>query len=368
MKLGGGDRDLVEKGLVPEEEPKRHDGDPFRLEDGLRQVARGVRHERDAARRRKEAQVLGAHVLDLRLDDVAETADDREGVLGAIHVYVDTQPRSPAHDRNRVAEGREGAAQRVAVEPCARHERLRAVAKEDRLAGLADPGFDAVLGRRGGRRHAAPECRDRPFDEEDESLRTRVHDARAAQDLELIFRPKERAFRFRRRERKQDRKVGRFGRAPDGFFRECGDDAQNRALARPRHGLARSGGACGGRGAEFPRREILRAGYARGESLEELREDRAGIPPRSHESLVGRKTRNARNVPYARADDRRRNARERCREVRACIVVGHRKHIDAVQLRALRRDRAGSCHEGARKAPPVQVRDADAGHSENSIF
>ena len=233
-------------------------------------------------RRREPAEVLGAHVLDLRLDDVAEAADDGEGVLGAVHVDVHAQPRGPADDRDRIAERRERAAQRVAVEPRARHEGFRAVAEEDRLARLADAGLDAVLGRRGRRRRAPRERRDRPFEEDDESPRARVHDAGAAQDRELLLRPNERASRLAcKRAGSRTAKSAVSLRAPGRPPPRRPSTTLRIVPSRGRAMASRAAAAPAAAAAPKPRRAkaSARPDDACGESLEELREDRARSSP-----------------------------------------------------------------------------------------
>ena len=177
VKRGGRDRDLVEKGLLAQDEPERDDSDALGLEGGLRQVARRIRHDGDAPALREPGGVLGAHILHLRVGDGAELPHDGERVLRAIHVDVHADARGASHDRDRISERRERAPDRVAVEPLTRHERFRAVAKEDRLARLADARLDAVLGRFRRRRDGVPrKGRERPFEKDDKAPGARVHD------------------------------------------------------------------------------------------------------------------------------------------------------------------------------------------------
>src|ERR1019366_6738116 len=163
----------------------------------------------------------------------------------------------------------------------------------------------------------------------------------------LVRRPGERAAGLRRREGKQDGKVGCFGQAPGDLIRKGGDDAQNRPLARLRHGLARRGGTRGDRGTESPRRQPEHARGPSGESLEELREDRSRVPARSHQRFVGGEARDAHEISLARSGDRRRNPREGRGELRRRVVVGDWKNVYAVEVLTPRGDGASSRCEGA---------------------
>jgi len=158
MELGRRDRDAVEERLVAEDQPERHDGDRKGLDLRRGQVAGRVRDDGHAAARDEAAQVLLAHVLDLRLLD-APNFRPLEDVLGTVHVEVERTRFLPP-TRQRVAERRRRAAQGLAVDPVARDEDLGAVTEENRGARLPDSRLDDLARNARHRLVAAPAASD----------------------------------------------------------------------------------------------------------------------------------------------------------------------------------------------------------------
>ncbi len=364
VELRRRDRDAVEVRLLAEDQPEGDDRDRKRLDLGGGQVAGRVGHDRDPATRDEAAQVLLAHVLDLRLLDAPEPPGHLEDVLGAVDVEVQADAAPAADDGEGVPERRRRAAEGLPVDPVSRDEHLGAETEEDRRPRLADPRLHDLARNRGSGLEAGlpSERPEGSLEKVDEALGARVDDACGLQDRQLFRRPRQRLARSGERGRE---KLGEIARLPGpslDLSRPVPDDGENRPLARLSH---RAAGRLGRRpdGPPEPLGSDAACSLQRlGEPFQELGEDGPGVPAGAEERLVRRAARHVFRVRGGRSADARRHAVQRRREIRAGVVVRDREDVDPVQRLPLGQDGARPREERACKPPAVEIADPGRRH------
>ena len=92
-----------------------------------------------------------------------------------------------------------------------------------------------------------------------------------------------------------------------------------------------------------------------GQSLQELRQDHARIPPRAVQGSSGRGLGHLAGAPRRGLRQRQDHGLRRVRHIQPGVAIGHRKHVDAIQFLAavLKLQHAGG--DGSRQPPPIQI-------------
>jgi hypothetical protein len=168
----------------------------------------------------------------------------------------------------------------------------------------------------------------------DEALRAGIDDAREARLFEHALGVGERAPHRFDHGAEQRAEIRRLGLADDAFQfgREIRQHRQQRSLARLRQCVARIGGADPHGGRETGGIEALEMPDAVTDAEQELREDRAGVAARAVERGIRDLRQQLAGVPRRFALERGQHGRERHRHVGAGVAVGHREHVDLVDV------------------------------------
>ena len=260
------------------------------------------------------------HVGDLDVLDRAGARTDRERRARIVSVDVHLESLLVTDDQERVSETLQVGLDAVGVELALDHER-RAVpeARELLVRGL-DRRLPCNQGG-AGERLSADRGRD-PAHELDEAGRPRIDDPGLAQDVELFLRAGNRFLAPCDEELEQLLHRSRtFGL---GRLREDADGGQHRALDR----LADC--PVGGIGSRSQRPRDGLAVDRLCAATDDLREDHAGVPARTHQRGAARLARKNCPVLCGRRFQLVANRPGRQRKVRAGVAVRHRIDVEVV--------------------------------------
>ncbi|MGB5104213.1 MAG: hypothetical protein WBO04_12985 [Steroidobacteraceae bacterium] len=183
-----------------------------------------------------------------------------------------------------------------------------------------------------------------------------VHDVGLAQHLELQRRALERGLRGVHAALQQRTKIPRaFPAHGLDLAREIGEHGQDRAFARVRQAFARVGGP-----AVHPVGEIVGAQVAQvpepvAHAEEELRQDCARVAAGSVECGVGHARERLAGMPVRPALQRAEHRVHGEREVGPGVAVGHREHVDLVQVLLAGEQAHDARLEGAIEPQPVEA-------------
>ena len=320
----------------------------------LGQVAAGVTdqgHRRSAGR-----DLLQHHVVDLGALDVRVSREQREQALRRVGVEVDTEPGAAAGDDEGFAERGDRGRDDLAVEALAGQQRLRTVAVgevgvgvrrgERRRFGEREPGAAPI-----GESPIAEELGD-ALEEVDETLRARVDDVVAGQHRELPRRVGEGNARRLERAAQQLAEI----RHAAGVLIDAGaplpEHREDRALDRALKGLLRRLDPPSHRDGEVPGGDHDLGADRLGETVEELREDRARVAARAVERRVGGDASGLSDGDSGRHGQRRGGGPQGGGEVGAGVGVRNREDVDAVERLLLAYDRQRAGAQRAREPRP----------------
>ena len=324
----------------------------------------GIGDHAHALERRRAQLGLRLHVVGLALGHAGEGREGFEQLVGSIDVGMHANAVTATGNHQRIQRQRR---QRVAhpheVEFTAGEHAFGAKAKV--AGGLNRLQMHLIVLAAGGipgfRRHpqgatAAIDEVLNAFQEIDKSGGASVDHAGGAQYRQLVGRIRQRLASAHKSLPEEYREVADAGLDLTAQFTGViGDDAEHGAFARIGQTRACSAGGTGCGSGQFARASLAAAAQALRKPLKKLRQDRAGVAARTIDGLARhapehgpdiRATQPAYGLQYRQHGER---------EVGPGIAIGHRKHVDAVQVVAFGQHAAGAGDERALEARAAEA-------------
>ncbi len=271
--------------------------------------------------------MLARHVADVELQQLAVSAGDADHARRVVGVHMHLHELGLTNHEHRVAKRLDVLADSLHVELLTLDEELGAVTPA--TFGQVHRDLRGLhLGWHGDDDVDFLDALEHALEDDLQPETAGVDHARVAKDLQLAWGLEHRGARPRRRSGNHACRGGVGSRrgdggGPAGFSR----DREDRALGRPVDRTVSGVGRLFERGRQLLGLQRCPSLHRAGEAAKDLREDHARVAARAHEASVRREASD--RVGLLDVFDRRL---ERQQHVGAGVAVGHREHVEAVDL------------------------------------